>query len=136
MVLFGITIISVLFAVWSKVKDPQDKLTNNQSLDALATEKDKLLAEKDLGTKATILQQKEAENKATLLAEQVKWDKEGNEKKFIDMGNNIKEAFAIAQNHINTIETEVKNQTLMINSMGNNLVKLETIINERIPCKR
>ena len=126
-IMFVITIISVLFAIWFKVRDPQEKIERNQSLDSLATEKDKLIAEKDLGTKATILQQKEAENKATLLAEQVKWDKEGNEKKFADMGARIDKAFEVAQNHINTIETEVKNQTVMINALCNNVTKLDSV---------
>jgi hypothetical protein len=123
--MFAIGIVTLLFSIWFKVKDPQDKIEKRLAVD---DERDK--------SKATVLQQKEAESKATLLAEQVKWDKEANEKKFMEMGTRIDKAFEVAQNHINTIETNVGNLTLLVNGLNNNITKLSTIIDERIPAKR
>jgi len=124
-VMFVITMVSILFAIWFKVRDPQIK-----------TEKDQAINEERDKSKATVLAQKEMESKASLLDQQVKLTNEQNEKKFIELGGNIKEAFAIAQNHINTIETDVKNLTLNVNGLCNNITKLSTIIDERIPCKK
>lgn len=127
-IMFGITAISVLFAVFFYFKNPQEKLDKKQAINEVRDE------ERDKN-KATVLQQKEAESKATLLAEQVKWDKEANEKKFLEMGIRIDKAFEVAQNHINTIETEVKNQTVSIGALTNKMTELTTIISERLPCK-
>jgi hypothetical protein len=135
-IMFAIGIVTLLFSIWFKVRDPQDKIEKNQALDSLATEKDKLIAEKDLGTKATILAQKEMESKALLLDQAVKITNDQNEKKFIEMGTRIDKAFEVAQNHINTIETNVASLTLLVNGLNNNITKLSTIIDERIPAKR
>ena len=127
--MFAVTMIGVLFAIYRSYNTPQTKLDKDVAVaDAIS--------EKELSTKATVLQQKEADNKAELLAKQVEWEKAANTTKFADMTLRIDQAFAIAQNHINTIETEVKVQTAMINSMGNKLTELSTILNERLPMKR
>ena len=50
-ILFITTILGVVFSVYLYFHKPQEEIEKKQSLDALATEKDKLLAEKDLGKK-------------------------------------------------------------------------------------
>ena len=134
-IMFTIGIITLLFSIWSKVKTPQESIERKQSLDALATEKDKLLAEKDLGTKATILVQKELETKVLVLAEQVKNKDVENERRFNEMGLCLDTAMTTAQNHIHTVDVKVDKLIESVNLMGNKITELSTIINERIPKK-
>jgi len=119
---FVVGIIGIIIGVYKSINKPQVDLEKNQ---AINEEKDK--------SKATVLQQKETENKAILLAEQVKWDKESNAQKFAEMGIRIDRAFEVAQNHINTIETEVKNLTVSVGVMTNKITELNTILIERLP---
>ena len=117
-----VAIVSIIFSIYNYFKNPQED-----------QEKKLALAGKDIDGKATILAQKEMENKANLLAEQVKWTSGENEKKFAEMGIRIDRAFEVAQNHINTIETEVKSQTVSINVLTNKMTELTAILNERLP---
>lgn len=114
----------VIFTIYNSFKNPQIKI-----------EKDQIKAEEDLKDKATILSQKEVENKAQLLAQQFQWEKEANEKKFCDMGISLKEAMTLAQNHIHTVDTKVDGLKVIIEQIGKDIVQLSTIINERIPKK-
>lgn len=134
-IMFAIGIITIIFSVWFKVRDPQEKTERAQGLDALATEKDKLIAEKDLGTKATILAQKELETKALVLAEQVKNKDVENERRFNEMGVRLDTAMTTAQNHIHTVDTKVDELIKTVNMMSNKITELGTIISERIPKK-
>lgn len=121
---FFIGIVSVIFSVYLYFKKPQDKL-----------ELDQALIGKDLGDRATVLQQKEAEKKAELLAQQVRQEKEANEKKFLELGILLKDSLTLAQNHIHTIDTKVDGISVRMNDIEKGLVKLGTIIEERIPKK-
>ena len=132
-VMFSLGIIGTIFSVFLYFKKPQDDLEKKQALDALATEKDKLLASKELADKATIMQQKEAETKAGLLTQQVQWEKEANEKRFLEFGTRLDTALSMAQNHIHTVDTKVDALMKLVNSMGNDITRLATIIDERIP---
>lgn len=114
----------VIFTIYNSFKNPQIKI-----------EKDQIKAEEDLKDKATILSQKEVENKAQLLAQQFQWEKEANEKRFTEMGCVIKEAMTLAQNHIHTVDVKVDGLKLTVEQMGKDIVQLSTIINERIPKK-
>ena len=134
-ILFFTTIIGVIFSVYLYFHKPQEEIERRQSLDSLATEKDKLLAEKDLGTKATILAQKELETKALVLAEQVKNKDVENERRFSEMGMRLDTAMTTAQNHIHTVDVKVDKLIESVNLMGNKITELSTIINERIPKK-
>ena len=133
---FAIGIIGIIFGVYKSYHKPQEELERKQSLDALATEKDKLLAEKDLGTKATILAQKELETKALVLAEQVKNKDVENERRFNEMGVRLDTAMTTAQNHIHTVDIKVDKLIESVNGMGNKITELSTIINERIPPRK
>lgn len=114
----------MIFTIYNSFKNPQTKI-----------EKDQIKAEEDLKDKATILSQQEVESKAQLLAQQVQWEKEANEKRFCEMNLNLKEAVALAQNHIHTVDTKCDGLKATIEQMGKDIVQLTTIINERIPKK-
>jgi len=77
----------------------------------------------------------EVQGKATALAQQVQWEKEANEKKFIEMGNSIKDAFLLAQNHTHTVDVKVDRLIESVNALDKGMTELRTIINERIPKK-
>lgn len=134
-ILFATTVIGVIFSIFFYFRKPQEDIEKRQGLDALATEKDKLIAEKDLGTKATILAQKELETKALVLAEQVKNKDVENERRFNEMGVRLDTAMTTAQNHIHTVDVKVDKLIESVNIMGNKITELSTIINERIPKK-
>lgn len=134
-VMFAIAIIGVIFSIYKSYNQPQQDIERRQSLDSLATEKDKLIAEKDLGTKATILAQKELETKALVLAEQVKNKDIENERRFNEMGVRLDTAMTTAQNHIHTVDVKVDKLIESVNIMGNKITELATIINERMPKK-
>lgn len=134
-IMFAIGIIGVIFSIYKSYHQPQENIERRQSLDTLATEKDKLIAEKDLGTKATILAQKELETKALVLAEQVKNKDVENERRFNEMVVRLDTAMATAQNHIHTVDVKVDKLIESVNSMSNKITELSTIISERIPRK-
>ena len=137
---FVLGLLGIVFSVYHFFKNPQIDIEKKQALDALATEKDKLLADKDLGTKATILAQKEAEGKASLLAQQVQWEKEANEKRFTEFGVRLDTALTLAQNHIHGVDIKVDNLVITVGAMNlsltNEITKLGTVIDERIPGKK
>jgi len=79
------------------------------------------------------------EKKAGLLAQQVQWEKESTAGRFADMNISLKDATAMAQNHIHTVDVKVDNLIAMVNDMNlkmtGEIAKLSTIIEERIPKK-
>lgn len=77
--------------------------------------------------------QEEVDQKAALLAQQVKWERETNEKKFGDLGNKIADAFTLAQNHTHSVDLKCDKLIDATNILSIQVGKLETIINERIP---
>jgi len=123
-IMFAIGILSVIFTVFNYFRNPQESLEKKQAL-----------ADKDISGKASVLAQKEVENKAALLAQQVTSEKELNEKKFLEFGGRLDKAFELAQNHIHTVDTKVDSLVSVVNTMSNEITKLSTIIEERIPKK-
>ncbi len=119
-----IGIFGSIFGAIMFFRKPQEELETKQAVD---DERDK--------SKATVLAQKEIETKALVLAEQVKNKDVENERRFIEMTGRIDNAFTIAQNHINTIETEVRSLATSVGVMTNKITELGTIISERIPKK-
>lgn len=134
-IMFGITVIGVIFSIYLYFHKPQEEMKEHQSLDALATEKDKLLAEKDLGTKATILAQKELETKALVLSEQVKNRNEENDRRFNEMGTRMDRALTLAENHTHTVDIKVDELIKTVGILSGTIIKLSTIIEERNPRK-
>ena len=117
-------VLSIIFAVYNSFHKPQEDLETKQAL-----------SEKDLGTKATILAQKELETKALVLAEQVKNKDTENERRFNDMSIRLDATMTTAQNHIHTVDIKVDNLTMLVGKMSNEITRLTTIIDERIPKK-
>lgn len=122
--MFAIGIITLLFSVWNKIKLPQEDLETKQAL-----------SEKEMDSKATVLAQKEMESKALILEKQFQWYMDTNEKKFIDLGKRLDEAFTLATNHTHTVDVKVDKLIETSNLVAINIAKLETTINERIPKK-
>jgi len=79
------------------------------------------------------------EKKAGLLAQQVQWEKESTANRFTEMGSSLKDATAMAQNHIHTVDVKVDNLISVVNDMNlkvtGEIARLTTIIEERIPKK-
>jgi len=121
---FAIGIVGIIFTIYNYFRKPQEDM-----------EKKQLLVDKEIDSKATILAQKEMENKAALLDQQVKLERELNEKKFADMGCRLDTAMTVAQNHIHTVDTKVDGLIKTINQMSNEVTRIGTIIEERIPKK-
>jgi len=124
-IVFAIGIITMLFSVFLFFRRPQEDMELKQAV-----------ASKDIDSKATVLAQKEMENKAALLDQQVKLERESNEKKFAEIGVRLDQAFALAQNHIHTLDTKQDAMAANLNTLTTHVEKLATIIDERIPKKQ
>ena len=83
--------------------------------------------------KRQALTDKEVDNKANVLAQQLQWEKESNIEKFKDMGDRLNTAMTLAQNHIHTVDTKVDGLMIIVGKMSNEITRLSTIIEERIP---
>ena len=70
-----------------------------------------------------------------LLDQRVKFSNETTDRRFAEVQKDIKVAFELAQNHSNEALAGVKELTVVVNEMGKSIVKLSTIIEERIPKK-
>ena len=123
-ILAGLAILGVIFGVYKSLRKPAEDLEHKQ-----------IASDEVLGTKATVLAQKEVENKATLLAQQVEWEKIANEKKFTEFGIRLDNAMLLASNHIHTVDVKVDKLTENISTMSIKIQQLTTIIDERIPRK-
>jgi len=121
---FFIGLVTLAFSVYLYFKNPQTKL-----------EKEQALTEQAIKSTPTIAQQKDTEKKAELIEQQVKSDRENNEKKFTEFAILLKDSLALAQNHIHTIDTKVDGLAVRMNDLEKGFVKLTTIIEERIPKK-
>jgi len=123
-----LSIIGIIFSVYHFFRNPQIDLDKKQ---ALNDERDK--------NKATVLDQKEVETKAELLAQQFKSEKEDNNRRFSEIGERLDKSLTLAQNHIHTVDTKVDTLTQSVNRMNLNLTKeitkLATIIEISIPKK-
>jgi len=123
-IMFGIGIIGTIFTVYNYFRNPQIK-----------NEEEHIRTEEQIKDKASLLSQKEVENKAGVLAEQFKWFMEANQQKFAEMGTRLDNAFTLASNHTHTVDVKVDKLVEVVTMMGNEITKLSTIIEERIPRK-
>lgn len=100
-ILFVLTAVGIIFAVYRYFRDPQVKSET-----------------------------------ADLLIEQ-KTDLKGveYERRFTEIQQNIKEAFALAQNHTHTVDMKVDALINQVIQLRESMVMLRTIIDERIPKK-
>ncbi len=111
---FALGIIGVIFGIYKMFHDPQVSLDKQQDLD-----------------------KQEAENKAGILEERAKWDREQYEKRFADMSVRLDAAFTLAQNHTHTVDVKVDSLIGSVNAMNLEMTKaitrLDTTISERFP---
>jgi chemotaxis protein histidine kinase CheA len=121
---FALGIIGLIFSIFLYFKKPQEDLEKQQAINE----------ERDKG-KATVLAQTEAQGKAALLAQQVEQEKQANQQRFIEFGQRLDGSLTLAQNHIHTVDTKVDNLTNLVSELSNNITRLQTIIEERIPRK-
>jgi len=114
-------LIGVIFGIYFFLRKPQDSL-----------EKKQIIAGEELKDKATILQQKEAENKANILAEQIKARNEENERRFADFGKRLDDAFTLAANHTHTVDVKVDSLIASTNAwhleISNKMTELSTML--------
>lgn len=111
-VTFAIAIIGMIFSIYLYFKTPQERLDKKQAI-----------IEKDV------------QDKASILAQQLQWEKESMERRFKELNDHMCAANALAQNHIHSIDIKVDNLTAMINTMNVEVGKLQVIIEERFPKK-
>lgn len=115
-IMFGVWGLTMIFGVYLYFRKPQEDLDKKQALDAQA-----------------------ADGETAILAAKVEWERQASEKRFADFQNSLATSTALAQNHIHTIDVKVDsvalNLTLMDKRITSELVRLSTIIEERIPKK-
>ena len=115
-IVFALGIIGTIFTVFNYFKNPQTELD-----------------------KRTALDKEEAEGRSSLINERLQWEKDANIEKFRDMAKRLDDAFALAQNHIHTVDEKLTGYIEASNKWhietSNQLTQLTTIINERIPKK-
>jgi len=81
----------------------------------------------------------DTEKQDALQAQQLQWQKEMNDKRFLEMGTRIDSSFTMAKNDISHVDAKVT--MLMVDDnkwhleISNKLTELQTIINERMPQK-
>lgn len=73
------------------------------------------------------------EKKAALLAQEVRYTSESTDRRFADVQKSITDAFALGQNHIHSVDVKVDALTAKVSGMQSDIVRLATIIDERIP---
>ena len=112
-----LTLGGLIFAVFFFFKNPQTNLEKKQALNE----------ERDKG--------KTPKNEFELLRANFEWDRAENDKNFCKLEKQIVDAFGIANNHTNTVDTKVDKLIQSTNLMSNKITELSTIINERIPKK-
>ena len=86
------------------------------------------------------ISEKEIDNRAHVLAEQLKWEKESNDKRFAELSKSLSDSICLNQNHTHTIDIKIDDLRACVNqmnlSMSMEITKLTTIINERLPIKK
>lgn len=102
----------MLFTVYNYFRNPQEALDKRQAVDQVGVD-----------------------GKATMLAQQVQWEKESTIARFEEMTKMIGATTAMAQNHIHTVDTKVDSLIGVVNALSNEVTKLATIIDERVPKK-
>ena len=123
-VTFILGILAVIFSIYNYFRNPQIK-----------ADKEQVRIEEDIKDKASILSQKEVENKAGVLEKQFEWYMKSNTERFTHMEKRLDDSFLLAANHTNTVDTKVTELVKNINQMSNEITRLATIIGERIPKK-
>lgn len=72
---------------------------------------------------------------ATLLEQRFQWNQEGIEKRFKEIQDNFQGLLLQSNNHIHTVDTKVDKLVDAVSRLSNEVTRLGTIIEERIPKK-
>lgn len=110
LILAVLAIISIGFNVWWSLKKPQISQDKKEALNNQAIE-----------------------DRADVLAQQLKWQNESNERRFAELKTSNECAITLANNHTNETNVKVDNLASLVNQQGKDIIKLATIIDERIP---
>jgi len=70
-----------------------------------------------------------------LMDQRLKWNTESSDKRFDAMQKNFEDLLLQSNNHIHTVEIKVDTMSTNMDIMSNEITKLSTIIEERIPRK-
>jgi len=70
-----------------------------------------------------------------LFDQRMKFVQESNDRRFTEVHEEIKAVTATNQNHLHTVDKKMDALTKTVEQMGKDIVKLSTIIDERIPKK-
>ena len=79
--------------------------------------------------------QKKFETNDLLIEQKSNFLADAYDKKFADVQTNIDNLNTINQNHLHTLDIKIDNLSVQVSSICKDIIKLETIINERIPRK-
>lgn len=82
--------------------------------------------------KSIYIPQQKSETNDLLTDQKANFLRDQYDKRFVDIQTHISELTATNQNHIHTIDTKIDALTAMVNQMGKDIIKLETIIQERV----
>lgn len=77
----------------------------------------------------------DSDKKDALLSQQIQWLVEGTERRFKEIQESFNGLLLQSNNHIHTVDTKVEALGLQMVAMSNEITKLATIIDERIPKK-
>lgn len=77
----------------------------------------------------------QSDKKDALLDQRTKWESESNNQRFNDMQTSFQSLLLQSNNHIHTVDVKVEALNATIATMGNEITRLATIIEERIPKK-
>ena len=75
------------------------------------------------------------EKKDAILAQQVQWSSEATERRFKGIQESFNGLLLQSNNHVHTIDVKVDSLHDLVDEMGKDIVRLTTIIDERIPKK-
>ena len=111
-IMFILGILGMIFTAVNYFRNPQEALDKRQAVDQITTD-----------------------GKAEILAKQLSWIQEGMDRRFKDMQDSFQALLLQSNNHIHTVDTKVEALNTSVASMGIEIARLATIIEERIPKK-
>ena len=82
--------------------------------------------------KKVAVSESEVNGKAQILAQQLQWEKESNERRFKEMADHSTTVNTLAQNHISHVDAKVDVLTNLVSTMNNNLSKEIAILSTKI----
>lgn len=85
--------------------------------------------------KREAVNQKEVDGKASLLSKEVEIKAIETDRRFLELGKRLEDAFLLAANHTNTVDVKVDKLIAVVTEMGKDIVRMQTTLEERLPKK-